>query len=388
MPPPSASDQNATIPAATTIPPPSTANLGLLFTCWTIGICFGIVVATWAFLAHRRGIRTILDPRRASMVALTAVAVVDLVYFAIKVPQLAGVGDCGILEAFSVLTYLGSHVAQYSFFIFRYVEVYGRRWAFLAPAIILVAIFLASIPVSIFSNRTVYTGAVCSVHHPPVSAYFPAAVDFVLTAFLITLFVEPLFRDSLMHGPAINNTPKWPQWRPRRRRRRQSDDWGGGDEADPVPAPPKRRWFTKTPSPVTPHARSRRRLAVALLACSVVGLLSTAFFHASLATPVGEMAPVVSSLDLAINFVTSALPYFMAGGGVAEARWKGGKGKAGGGGAQKARGVRVEVEGEEGWEDEEGGVGGRRAEGGDGDAGGKEEGDSPRRIDSGWAVSI
>ncbi|KAJ3113076.1 hypothetical protein HDU96_003819 [Phlyctochytrium bullatum] len=387
-------------------PPAASPSLGLLFACWAIGGCFGIVVATLAAFVWRKGLKAVLTFSQGSVVSLGIVAFVDLVYFSIKIPQLAGVGDCGVLEAFSVLTYLGSHGVQYVFFILRYVEVYGRRWTFVLPAVVLVGIFLTSIPVSISSNRTIHDGELCRVEHPPVSAYLPAAIDFVLVVYLITLFVEPLFRESLMQGPVRSDDFGQLSRLCRCLRQRKvaaMDDSGAetGDDAQeesgrgkqhggkvrlavasspetirtqPRPSnylsvvstnsarPTSAAHVTGTANQYTTarsfHVttpgeavhRRRRRLAIVLLATTTTGLLSTAFFHASLTTPVGEWAPLVSSLDLAVNFVTCVLPYFLvAGQGVDE---RGGEVREAGE-WKNAPAARVSPEAIRAWEDRE-----------------------------------
>ncbi|KAI8849835.1 hypothetical protein BC829DRAFT_390802 [Chytridium lagenaria] len=330
-----------------------THGYAFVIVCWTIGACFGIVGTTFAAFLRKKGFE-VIDCRRMSMGALFAMVIIDLVYFILKIHQLSGTGDCGVLEALSVLTYLGSHVAQYCFYIFRYIEVYGRRWPFIVPAILLVIVFITSIPVSIFSNITTHENGVCLVNHPTISAVMPAATDFVLVVYLIVLFVEPLFRSSLMLRPfgapetrSKNQPPppvvgdmeegvkpksgftrirlnwKTPSSTPKSRRLSVSNIPGirpawkallkrrgskpPGTRANPTAS------FSH-PTGAARQRRMRRRLAITLLVTSLIGLSTTAFFNATLSTPIGEWAPVMSSLDLAVNYVFSVLPYFLIAG--------------------------------------------------------------------------
>ncbi|KAJ3204622.1 hypothetical protein HDU67_009397 [Dinochytrium kinnereticum] len=317
-----------------TISHPKSHEYSFVVMCWMIGACFGIVVTTFAAMLHRKGWEAI-DPRKPSLFALQSMVAINL-----KVHQLSGNGDCGLLEALSVLTYLGSHVAQYCFYIFRYVEVYGKRWAFVAPAAVLVFVFMASVPVSIFSNRTIYNNGICTVYHPPISAYMPAAIDFVLVVYLIVLFVEPLFRSALMLRPFSSRPTSssgsesddlesakgrklgLPFIFGRQKLRlgflrgsRSNETLNSSDESRKLWRSRRKRVLSGLSSsfnyPTGEIRRQRRRLAVTLLATNLVSLTATTFFNATLSTPIGDWAPMVSSMDLAINYVFSVLPYFI-----------------------------------------------------------------------------
>ncbi|KAJ3104507.1 hypothetical protein HDU97_009120 [Phlyctochytrium planicorne] len=140
---------------------PETHSFSFVVMTWMIGACFGITLMTGLALLSAKRWSTV-DLRKPSMLALQGVACVAFVYFVLKIFQLSATGDCGVLEALSVLTYLGAHVSQFCFYICRYIEVYGKRWGFLVPAMLLVGIFVSSIPVRI---------PVCFKPEPPLAHF-------------------------------------------------------------------------------------------------------------------------------------------------------------------------------------------------------------------------
>jgi hypothetical protein len=236
-----------------------------------VGICFGITLCFLILFLVKHA-----KKRNVSTRLIYLMAVVDMMYYHVKIPQLNGVNnDCGTQEALSVLFYLGSNLILYIFYVYRYVEVYEWNAKRLIPVIILIGVFATAIPVSIFSNVTTITKGVCTVRHPPISAYFPSATCFVISGYMMVLFLLPLlkgnFKDSL-----------------------------------------------------------KKSVAKSVFITNTIAMVSTVLFNATLSSPVGQYAPLTSSFDLMINYVMVCLPYF-----VTHARTSTISQKGSGGGTQK-----------------------------------------------------
>lgn len=226
-----------------------------------VGLSFGIVLCTLiAFhISVARSKMTFSLRDGTSLKLVWFMGLFNIAYFVVKFFQMNGINnDCGTQEALSVAFYLGSNLILYLFYVSRYIEVYGWKANVLVPVLVLILVFAAAIPVSILSNVTLIKGGTCEVYHPPISALFPSITCFIISAYMMALFLYPLFQ-------SIN---------------------------------------------FTSDAR-KKRLALNIFGTNFIALVSTVLFNATLSTPAGAYAPLTSSLDLMINFLMVCLPYFL-----------------------------------------------------------------------------
>lgn len=225
-----------------------------------VGTAFGITLATCVLFYSLIGVGRASWTKNLSLKLIYVMAVFDIIYYHVKIAQLNGINnDCGTQEALSVFFYLGSNCVLYFFFITRYIEVYGWKPMVLTPVLVLIGVFMVSIPVSIASNVTLIENGVCSVYHPPISALLPSTTCFVISVYLLTLFLYPLLKSQ---GFNLNE--------------------------------------------------NRTRIAKMIFITNAIAIVSTVLFNSTLSTPAGQYAPLTSSLDLMVNYVMACAPYIVS----------------------------------------------------------------------------
>lgn len=147
---------------------------------------------------------------------------------------------------------------MYIFFLLRYIEVYLMTWRVI-PVGICIAVFTASIPISILSNETKRVGTTCRVEHSDISAWLPAGASIALAILIVVLFLEPILSNA-----------------------------SGLFVAD----------------------KKVRRAGYLVFLSMTFAAAFTVFFHVSLATPLEKFAPVLSSIDATINLASMTIPHF------------------------------------------------------------------------------
>ncbi|KAI8816871.1 uncharacterized protein EV422DRAFT_272863 [Fimicolochytrium jonesii] len=230
------------------------------------------------------------------------VGLFSLGYYIIKFPQLSSPSaDCDVLEAFSVLLYLGAHVVLSVFFVIRNVEVYGWDNHWMIPVLGLIGGLCLAILVSLMSNTTTFIDGVCHVNHPPISAYLPSALVFAISSITLYLFLRPLLPKT-RPKPSINATTMIERTA----------------VVTTPPDPPATIELTAAPDPPTPsivdarNGPTKRAIAVRLFVTTAIAVTFTIFFNATLNTPViADYAPLISSLDLMLNHTMVCLPYLL-----------------------------------------------------------------------------
>lgn len=225
-----------------------------------VGVAFGVTISC-AFAFYMLIGFGELGLKQISKKLILLLAIFDIIYYQIKVPQMNGVNnDCGTQEALSVFFYLGANVILYLFFLARYCEVYN--WAnYLWPVAVLIVVFAISIPISIVSNvTTIAPDGSCGVYHPPISAYMPSSLCFAISVYMLALFLTPLLSTA-----QFKLSPK------------------------------------------------QLHMAKLIFFTNMVAIISTVLFNATLSVPeIGKYAPLTSSLDLMINYCMMCWPYFSA----------------------------------------------------------------------------
>ena len=225
-----------------------------------VGVTFGVTISCAFAFSKLVGFGS-FGFTQISKKLILLLAIFDITYFQIKVPQMNGINqDCGTQEALSVFFYLGSNVILYSFFLARYCEVY--RWAnYLWPVVVLVLAFASSIPISIVSNvTTIAPDGSCGVYHPPVSAYMPSALCFAISVYMLALFITPLLSTEQFKLNA-----------------------------------------------------KQLKMAKLIFYTNSAAIISTVLFNATLSVPaIGKYAPLTSSMDLMNNYCMVCWPYFSA----------------------------------------------------------------------------
>jgi NADH:ubiquinone oxidoreductase subunit 5 (subunit L)/multisubunit Na+/H+ antiporter MnhA subunit len=125
----------------------------------------------------------------------------------------------------------------------------------------LTLVYVFSIPLFILNNTTYIENGVCKVKHPPISVYLPATILMVNSFYLVMIFLEPLLRSKDVLRVKANN--------------------------------------------------KKRELVKKMFLTTSVSVLSTLFFHLSMLTDLGSLAPLFSSWDLTINYAMCCLPYLI-----------------------------------------------------------------------------
>ncbi|KAJ3332482.1 hypothetical protein HDU76_014097 [Blyttiomyces sp. JEL0837] len=216
---------------------------------------------------------------KRSMQALYGMGALAMSYSIVKLGQLGGIAShCGSIKIASILAFYGTHILQYTFYTLRYVEVHTcSRWHLLVPAIMLIVTYSSSIPISIYLDQQVFnpTGA-CIVKRSPTSFLFAMSTDFILESYLLILFTVPIFKTASNFGD--------------------------------------KRMIS---------------LGISLVITNGISMAATVFYNISLATQLSSFGPMFSSLDLAINYSFSCLPYFLSQAGSSGSGSNGGSGAGG-----------------------------------------------------------
>ncbi|KAK9719434.1 hypothetical protein K7432_004770 [Basidiobolus ranarum] len=229
---------------------------------YVVGTCFGITIVTTISLAFIRGWRSysgITSHRILYFVALS-----NCIYSQIKITQLNGEkgADCKTAENLSLIFYHGSNTIQLLFYILRYKEVFQRVSLLIIPSIITL-IYTSSIPVAILLNQsTVKEDGVCFVNHPIISGYLPLVTNFLASTYMLCLFLTP-FCSFLC----------------KRERNKLC---------------------------------SIARASYNLLITNSIAIISNILFNLSLTTSLNTCAPMLSMIDLTLNFIMVCLPYFLS----------------------------------------------------------------------------
>ncbi|KAK9708349.1 hypothetical protein K7432_009689 [Basidiobolus ranarum] len=228
---------------------------------YVVGICLGLTLVVAASFAFIRGWRTsgIMSHR-----ILYFVALFNCVYAQVKIVQMNGGSQdnhCGVAENLSVFFYHGSNSLQFVYYMVRYKEVYGGTWSLLFPAIVGV-VYAAGIPMSIVLNETqIAPNGSCSVVHPRISSLLPLVTAFILSVYMMCMFLAPFVRQCLKSKAEQN-------------------------------------------SQLVFVARN-------LFVTNSIAITFNMFFNLSLITPLEQYAPLLSMVDLTINFLMVCLPYFL-----------------------------------------------------------------------------
>ncbi|KAI8813037.1 hypothetical protein BJ742DRAFT_518818 [Cladochytrium replicatum] len=251
-------------------------RIGLLSGC---GIATGLTIAMHVWFHIKCGREKLWGARNHSIRQIYVVAILNILYYVIKFLQIDGTnGNCGLYEVLSIIFYFGCHTVLYAFFISRYWEVYGWENKKLIPAVVLLVAFVAAIPAYINNNKVAIIDGKCTVYHPPLSALIPAILTFVISVYLLALFLIPLVRIlGAIPDPATSTT---------------------------VPPPP-------TPWLIQPTRKTQKppRIAWMIFITNAVAIISTVLFNATVSTPAGDWASMTSALDLCINHVMISIPY-------------------------------------------------------------------------------
>ncbi|ORX93188.1 hypothetical protein K493DRAFT_316128 [Basidiobolus meristosporus CBS 931.73] len=229
---------------------------------YIVGICFGIILVTAILLVVVRGWTA--APGMTSHRILYFVALSSCVYAQVKMVQLnSQVRDkCIFAEDLSIIFYHGSNTLQLVFYILRYREVFHGVWVLLIPSLITL-VYASSIPIAAVLNHSeVEPEGACYVNHPTISAYLPLSTNFAGSAYMLVLFlfpfVKPLFK-------------------------REGD-----------------------------RLREIATVSCSLFLTNSLAILFNIFFNISLTTSLGPNAPILSMIDLTVNFVMVCLPYFLS----------------------------------------------------------------------------
>ncbi|KAK9712361.1 hypothetical protein K7432_007214 [Basidiobolus ranarum] len=227
---------------------------------YVVGICFGLTFIVAIIFAFIRGWRTsgIISHR-----ILYFVALFNCVYAQVKIVQMNGAKNdhCIVAENLSVFFYHGSNTLQFVYYMVRYKEVYGGTWSLAFP-IMTALVYAAGIPVSIVLNDTqIAPDGSCSVIHPRVSSLLPLVTAFLISGYMMCMFLAPFVQQCLRTKENQN----------------------------------------------TQLAFVARNLFVT----NSVAITFNMFFNLSLITPLEQYAPLLSMVDLTINFLMVCLPYFL-----------------------------------------------------------------------------
>jgi len=229
-------------------------DLKLSMMHYGVGLCVGVVLMFFLAVYFTQGFGV---PRKRCVNMLYLVGILDIGYSILKIFQLDGIGNCGIVEDFSVLIYIGVNFASQVYLVWRFVDVYGYETRLnqvkAGVGLLLAFVFFLAAPISMANNKTSYANNACSVNHPEISSIYPTVTVFIVSAYLLFIFLHPLIKSQY----------------------------------------------------------SNKSLNLLLGATSTIALVSTCLFNATLSTSVGNYASMTSMLDLAINMAMFSLPYII-----------------------------------------------------------------------------
>ncbi|ORX98095.1 hypothetical protein K493DRAFT_313790 [Basidiobolus meristosporus CBS 931.73] len=143
----------------------------------------------------------------------------------------------------------------------RYKEVYGGTWLLVLP-IVTTVVYAAGIPVSIILNATqINPDGSCSVIHPQVSSLLPLVTAFIISVYMMSMFLAPFVQQCLRSKENQN---------------------------------PQLAFVARN-----------------LFVTNSIAITFNMFFNISLITPLEQYAPLLSMVDLTVNFLMVCLPYFL-----------------------------------------------------------------------------
>ncbi|ORX88911.1 hypothetical protein K493DRAFT_410746 [Basidiobolus meristosporus CBS 931.73] len=168
---------------------------------------------------------------------------------------------CVVAENLSVFFYHGSNTLQYIYYVTRYREVYGGMWSLALPVFVII-VYAAGIPLSIILNETaIAADGSCSVIHPPISSFLPLTASFMVSVYMLIMFLAPFVKQCML--PSEDRNPQ-----------------------------------------LVFVARN-------LFITNTIAICFNIFFNLSLITPLEQYAPLLSMVDLTINYLMVCLPYFL-----------------------------------------------------------------------------
>jgi hypothetical protein len=222
-----------------------------------VGLCLGIILSTIVFFIFL----IINNPKQIciSKKLIIILSFFNVIYFVLKLLQLNAIGvsveSCITLEYSSILFYNISLLILFLIYIFRYIEIYKFNFRIVIMSVFL-AIFIATIPLSIVYNTSQFNSNSCHTNHPLISTLYPLITFAVLGLLNIVFFVEPLFKISKLNQYV-------------------------------------------------------RKSAHILFWSILSAMIFNGFFLITLQiTGISDYAPLISSLDITVSFLSVVFPYF------------------------------------------------------------------------------
>ncbi|KAK9761888.1 hypothetical protein K7432_012867 [Basidiobolus ranarum] len=229
---------------------------------YIIGACFGIIVVTVILFAFVRGWTA--SSGITSHRILYFIALSDCVYSQVKMVQLNSERgkDCIVAENLSLIFYHGSNTLQLIFYILRYREIFQGFWSLMFPSIATL-LYASAIPIAaVFNHPNIDPSGVCTVIHPAVSAYLPLATNFLASVYMLALFLFPFLKPLF-----------------------------------------KREGL---------KLRQIAAVSCNLFITNSIAIIFNIFFNFSLTTSLNIYAPLLSMIDLTVNFTMVCSPYFLS----------------------------------------------------------------------------